>query len=308
MKLLSQNIALVILATGLTLSGCKREFIANPDQYTKIYMPQATEYPKVNDLFMADTLQSIVFGAAFGGVNDQTNTINVKFKVDPSLVASFNTKNNTNYTVLPLSSYEITNTEATMPSGQTNSNALKIKVKTVGGIEPLKEYLLPISIEQVSPALPVNDSLRTTYFKIKGTYQDFSRSAWQVIDVSSQESTNPGSNVFDGNTGTNWHTRWRTAKPAHPHWIIIDMGETKKLHGLYFWPHNGGNGNPADINIEVSTDGTTWQNAGDFTLVNTFIRQNIYFNTTMDARYFKLTIKTSTGNTHFTHPTEIGAF
>lgn len=307
MKLPFQNIVLVLI-TVFSLTGCKREFIANPDQYTKIYMPQALEYPKVSDLFMADTVQSIVFGAAFGGVNEQTNTVNVKFKVDPALVATFNSKNNTNYLVLPENSYEITGTEAIMQSGRVNTNALKIKLKTVGGIEPIKEYLLPVSIDQVSPSLPVNDSLRTTYFKIRGTFADFNRSLWQVVGVSSQESTNPGSNVLDGNTGTNWHTQWRAAKPNHPHWITIDMKETKKVHGFYFWPASTGNGNPANIHIEVSKDGTAWQDGGTFTLVNTFQRQVVYLNSTMDARYFKVTINTSTGNTHFTHPTEIGAF
>lgn len=307
MKLHLNKIALILMAVAI-ISGCKREFIANPDQYTKVYMPQALEYPKVSDLFMADTVQSIIFGAAFGGVNEQTNTVNVKFKVDPSLVAVFNTKNNTNYLVLPQNSYEVTGTQATMANGKVNTNALKIKIKTVGGIEPIKEYLLPVSIEQVSPALPVNDSLRTTYFKIRGTYADFTRSSWQVVAVSSLESTNPGSNVLDGNTGTNWHTQWRTAKPPHPHWITIDMKESKKVHGFYFWPASTSNGNPADIHIDLSADGTNWQSGGDFTLVNTFERQVVYLSSTVSARYFKVTINSSTGNTHFTHPTEIGAF
>ncbi|MGV3509202.1 MAG: DUF1735 domain-containing protein [Sphingobacteriaceae bacterium] len=222
MKLLHIKTALVILVAGVAVVlGCKRELIANPDQYSKIYMPQAVDYPKVSELIMADTLQSIVFGAAYGGVSDQTNTINVKFKVDPSLVASYNTKNNTNYPLLPANSYELTGTEGVMQNGKVNTNALKIKVKTVGGLEPLKDYLLPITIDQVSPAIPVNDSLRTTYFKVKGTYADFDRSTWQVVGVSSQESTNAAPNILDGNTATNWHSKWRGGVVRHPHWSTV---------------------------------------------------------------------------------------
>ncbi|MNL38514.1 F5/8 type C domain protein [compost metagenome] len=82
----------------------------------------------------------------------------------------------------------------------------------------------------------------------------------------------------------------------------------KNVHGFYFWPASTANGNPQNIMIELSSDGVAWQNAGEFVLVNTFVRQNVYLSAAIQARYFKITIKTSTGNTHFTHPTEIGVF
>lgn len=306
MKLLNN----IIIAGTLMLAflGCKRELINNPGQYTRLYMPQAIEDPARKELVMTDTLQSIVFGAAYGGVAEQTNSIRVNFKVDLSLIAAYNLAHGSAYLPLPDGSYEIGQTEATIRHGAFNSEALKLKIKTVGGIEPLKEYLLPLSIERVSPELPVNEKLRTSFFLIKGTYQDFDRTGWQVMAVSSQEASNPGSNVFDNNTGTNWHTQWRTAQPPHPHFITADMKMLKNVHGFYFWPASTANGNPQNIVIELSSDGVAWQNAGEFALVNTFVRQNVYLSAAIQARYFKITIKTSTGNTHFTHPTEIGVF
>jgi hypothetical protein len=61
--------------------ACKKKLIDNPAQYSQIYMPQAIDYPAVRALTMTDTLQYIVFGAAFGGVDDQSQWINVQFAV-----------------------------------------------------------------------------------------------------------------------------------------------------------------------------------------------------------------------------------
>jgi hypothetical protein len=273
-------------------------------------MPQAVAYPNVMDLIMRDTLQSVVFGAAIGGVSDQKATINVSFKTNPALVSEFNTKNNTNYSVLPEGSYELTSTQASLAAGQLNTRGLKIKIKTVNGIEPLKDYMLALSIDQASPQISINDSLRTTFYKIKGIYEDFDSSKWKLISFSSDEAPNIGANVIDGKTNTIWHTQWKAAKPAHPHTFFVDMNETKSIHGFNFWPAvNTTTGNPRDVTIQLSTDGTTWQEAGSFTnLTNTFVKQPVYLNSIMQARYFKIIVTASSGNTHFTHPAEIGAF
>ncbi|MGV3509203.1 MAG: discoidin domain-containing protein [Sphingobacteriaceae bacterium] len=87
------------------------------------------------------------------------------------------------------------------------------------------------------------------------------------------------------------------------------MTEVKNLHGFSFWPApTTAKGNPANILIEVSMDGTNWTNAGEFTLVNTFERQVVYLSKTTEARYFKINVLTSTGLDASTHPSEIGAF
>ncbi|HEX6429663.1 MAG TPA: hypothetical protein VF008_18350, partial [Niastella sp.] len=64
------------------LIACKKKLIDNTAQYSKIYMPQAIDYPAVRSLVMTDTLQYIVFGAAFGGVDDQSQWVNVQFALN----------------------------------------------------------------------------------------------------------------------------------------------------------------------------------------------------------------------------------
>jgi hypothetical protein len=297
------------LIIALCLMACKKKLIDNPAQYSQIYMPQAIDYPAVRALTMTDTLQYIVFGAAFGGVDDQSQWINVQFAVDPALVDSFNLKNGTNYAILPPVSYQLEKLETDIPAGEVSSIPLQLTIKTVGGLEPSKDYLFPISIRQTDASIPVNDSLRTAFFQIRGEYREFNRPVWKLLETSSLETTNPGLNAFDNNLTTSWHTQWRTAKPGHPHYVRVDMSETHNVHGFYFVPSNNTpTGNPQKVHVEVSMDGNGWTNTGTFTFQNTYNKQTFYLGTPVEAKYFKFVVDSSFAKTHFTHLLEIGAF
>lgn len=51
-----------------------------------------------------------------------------------------------------------------------------------------------------------------------------------TIGYSSQEASGEGATngrvtcMFDGNTGTFWHSRWKGTNMPYPHWFIVDMG------------------------------------------------------------------------------------
>ncbi len=159
---------LSILSLVLIFSGCKdNKDIPDAAKYVKIYMPQATESPAKVSLVMADTAQTIIFGAAYGGLDFPGADINITFKVDNALVAAFNQKNGTNYAVMPVGSYELQQTSAVISKGKLATAPLQIRVKTAGVLESLRQYLLPVTIEQVSGNLPVNEALRTAYFLVE---------------------------------------------------------------------------------------------------------------------------------------------
>jgi hypothetical protein len=297
-----------IILAACTLA-CKKKLINDTGQYSKLYMPQAIDYPAVRSLIMTDTTQYIVFGAAFGGVDDQLQQINIQFSVNPALIDSFNRKNGTNYAQLPLGSYKLDNLAADIPAGKVSSTPLRLAINTVGGLEPSKDYLLPISIQQTDANVPVNENLRTTYFQIRGEYKEYSRTTWKLLEFSSEESPNIGPNAFDNNTATAWHTQWRAAQPPHPHYLKVDMNATNSIHGFYFIGNNNTpTGNPQKVHVEVSSDGNNWTNTGTYTFPNVYTKQTFYLNSAVPARYFKFVVDSSFANTHFTHLLEIGAF
>lgn len=71
-----------------------------------------------------------------------------------------------------------------------------------------------------------------------------SRQHWKVVYADSEEldaANNVATNVFDMQESTFWHTNYSTTKPKHPHQIVIDLGEDKKITGFSYLPRADAN-------------------------------------------------------------------
>ncbi len=327
--MINKNIPICIVVLGLgclfIASGCRKEKYDLPDQpvdsYTRVYMPEAVNGPVVKTFKITDSVQTVTYGANFGGQGYPENDIPVTFTVDNTKVDSFNLANKTSYKVLPAGSYTLSGTTSTIPKGRLSTPPLSISfvTKGTGALEALKTYLLPVSI--TSASLKINEALRTTYYVIKAQpdfkdYPNFDRSQWQIIGFSSQEANGEGPTngraifALDGNTATYWHTQWQGASPVAPHFVVIDMGAAKTMHGLSFVDRQGTqSGKPNEVNVLLSTDNVTWTNAGTFNLQNIIDLQPQFlpdgFNKT--ARYFKVIINSSY-SASYTHLAELNAF
>lgn len=166
---------LAILLAGGIISSCKYDTsIANPDDYVKIYMSQAAESPANRTFIMADTLNTIIFGASYGGPANLEQDVQVTFKASPELVTTYNQANETNYEVLPANSYTFESTSGVIKKGETATAPLKIKLKTKGVLTQFKQYLLPVSIVEVSGNKPLNNALKTTFFRVEAQREGMS--------------------------------------------------------------------------------------------------------------------------------------
>lgn len=81
-----------------------------------------------------------------------------------------------------------------------------------------------------------------------------SRQHWKVIYADSEEidvANNIAPNVFDLQESTFWHTNYSGEKPKHPHHLVIDLGEDKKITGFSYLPRAEANrtGMIKDYNI-----------------------------------------------------------
>lgn len=136
------------------------------------------------------------------------------------------------------------------------------------------------------------------------------RSGWSISDVDSENASFPATNVLDGDESTFWHTEYLggASQYPHPHRITIDMGGTSTIYGFKLTGRLDDNdrGNPRDILIEVSSDGTNWGNGESFTLNNVDVN-TIHFSSPQQARFFRITINSSFQDTDFTHLAEIEA-
>ncbi len=117
------------------------------------------------------------------------------------------------------------------------------------------------------------------------------RSVWTVpgfdnsssegtIGYSSQEAVGEGATngrvtcMFDGDTGTFWHTRWKGSAPDYPHWFIVDMGADHVIASIEI---TGRINNvkeqtgeqilvcaDADAAVKGNPDSWSWQDMGEF--------------------------------------------
>ena len=48
-------------------------------------------------------------------------------------------------------------------------------------------------------------------------------------------------NAINGQTADFWHTEWSQAQPAHPHRLVMDLGQTAVVSGFRYTPRPGDN-------------------------------------------------------------------
>lgn len=320
------KLALFLILALLVGNGCDFADTQSydPSEYTNVYMPQAQGGPAERSVPIVDSIQTLVYNAAFAGATTPKEDISVRFQVETALVDTFNQQNATSYEVLPGESYELTQTEATIPAGERSTGQLGLKLATEGYLEAQGTiYLLPIRMEVLNENVRVNEEKQVTYFVIQGSYLDIDKSDWELVDFDSQQ---PGRsdlaavNVIDGDPTSIWHTPYCCDRPPPPHWVTIDMGESNSVHGLEViarkddWYIN----NPKEVTVEFADeyngDDTNWRDAEDFTLPfdanGSTTEAEIYLENTVDARYFKFTVTQSVGgpDRNLTNMGELTAF
>ncbi|MBC9930513.1 BT_3987 domain-containing protein [Chitinophaga qingshengii] len=310
------------MAMLLASCGQDKDLLRNiSDSIAVVYMPQAVNSPASYSFTRSAGTDSIIYGANYGGPHSPAADIQVQFRTNPALVEKFNTKNYTNYPLLPEGTYQLEQSSAVIPAGKYSTPALKIRVNT-GKLDGVGNYLLPVSI---TTDAQVNEALRTTYFLINAKYTSnpfplFDRQSWKITKFSSEEPTGEGAtnghaiHALDGNVDTYWTTEWKANKPGPPHILTIDMQAAQSLHGFAITGRTDKNtgevkatGNPKNMIIETSLDGNVWDYTETFTLDNVKV-STIYLSYARQARFFRFTINTSQGDTYLTNIAEVNAF
>jgi hypothetical protein len=326
MNLQFKNPYIFLLLAAVT-SGCLKNDVdlpeQNPDDYNKVYMPQATKNPVISSLLMKPEEQSLVYGASYGGFTYPQEDITVNFTVVANMVDSFNLSNGTNYPILPAGSYTLTETSAVISQGTLSTKPLELKIKTEGALQLFKEYLLPVtaSLGHAVNKVTINQDLATTYYLVKPTlnlsdFPDYDRSKWTIAGFSTEEPNGEGPDnghaihLIDNNKNSFWHSQWSGGSATAPFSVWINLNESKTVHGVSFIDRqNSSNGRPLQVSIQVSINGTVWEDAGIFDLASTNDQQRLFLlEGFKEASFVKLNVLTTYGGANFTHVAEFGIF
>jgi hypothetical protein len=156
-----------ILFACLAITACKKTVVTADYREGAVFMPQSygTNGDISSSLLIVDTPQTVVFGAAYGGVGYPGHDITVNFKIDSGAVAAYNAKNNTNDILLPASSYQVPSLTGVIKAGQTASTLLKLLITTVN-LSNNATYVLPITLTGVYGGGFLDSSAVTTYFTV----------------------------------------------------------------------------------------------------------------------------------------------
>ena len=96
--------------------------------------------------------------------------------------------------------------------------------------------------------------------------------ALKLVSATSQQGGNErASYACDGDTDSFWHSSYKGSGDPYPHQLVIDLGSSKALRGVYALPRQDGtpNGRVKGYRIELSDDGANWRIAAEGEFPNT---------------------------------------
>ena len=285
---------LAVLCCGTLFAACENPIqddlnVDNPENYTRIYTVNAVDDASKNTLsFPLERDTSLMVYANLSGIRNPGCDVTVKLRVAPELVDTYNQKHQSSYPMMLDGSYTIENLEAVIPNGKYISSPIRING-----------------------------------YYTENPFPRYDRSGWSIAGFSTQEaeatSTYPNRglavSIIDGENNTYWGTQWRSAKPGPPHWIAVDMGAPKELHGLTIRGRSDkegsdvpkSSGNPRIFNIDVSDDNQNWTHAGTFTVENR-IENTVYLDHKATGRYFRIFVTATQADLYQTCIAEVWAF
>ncbi len=259
MKMNIKKLSLATLIACTLLGACNKPDEIKIDSEGTLYMATATEEKAKFNLFLADTAQTIAFGAAYSGLGFPGSDIPVSFTVQKDLIAAFNQANGTSYLPFPEEAYTISSLNTLIKAGKTTSVPLTISILSNKLNRDLK-YILPIRLEAPAGA-KVSPNLQTTYFRL----ENIVRKETDITDlakltVSQEHRDGSGANeaspkLVDNNAASKFllHTF-----PAG-FWAQLTFVDAKVVGGYRLT--SGGDASerdPKDWQIQGSNDGNSW--------------------------------------------------
>ena len=286
------KIAFLGLITLLCVASCQK--IIQYEKYDivtgTIYINQAnlTDAVFYNTLPDKDTTVNVTFEAA---IADQPSAYNhtVTFKVDTTKLAAYITLHG-NAKLLPASNYQVVKTVCHWTAGTALSESGNIKLLHTSALSIEGNYVLPVIIDNIDNR---TDALR----KGQVLYLVFTKAPvaknFKIVSSTSDDGTNVIANVLAGNTALYWKSSLNSTPPQT---FVVNMNGLFPISAINY---NCGpdytsqsRGAPKNIEIDLSTDGTTWVTAGNYVGLAVSTLQTMSFSLTT-AQYFRIIITTT---------------
>jgi hypothetical protein len=252
---------IVLSALCVLLTSCFKD-----DDYTlptegNIYMPQAYASRALITMYDVDSVQSINFGAAYGGLKYAGGNISATFEIDTSLISGYNTLHGTAYVPLPADAYTLSGLSATIQAGTTSSDALSIAVSPkslTAGVA----YMLPVRLSSISSG-HLDTALNISYFRIDSLVQRMQDVTGKAgITVSNENSGGASANegspkVIDADYTTKFYTG--SYSTSTNFWLQLTYPSAIEVNQYTLTSGNDASErDPKTWELLGSMDGSTW--------------------------------------------------
>lgn len=281
----------------------------------QVYMIESTE-PTLYTQTGADNVVSgkIVHVKGVGSTSDfstsfkvyttisSDNGYNVNVAVDNSLIAAYNEKHKTSYVQMPSGNIDLQNASTAIAAGD-NATAENVTLSLTGDLSSLTDengYLIPLKM--TASGAVTSESRGVVYAVINSEtklikaissadeivgFPAGGRSTWSA-------DCDNASNLFDGNNST------RVSFSDSDNVLTVNLGGKHLVTGIVMNTYN-----LANVNVQYSTDGTSWTSAGtaddsDVVYTGSSWSQGDYyiaFGEYLEAAYLRLTFDFSAYNT-----------
>jgi alpha-L-fucosidase len=188
---------------------------------------------------------------------------------------------------------------------------------TTDGSEPrpgVNTYGKPFALERGGTVKAQGIGLGPVLFpgEIATAEFDLAKAKWRVASVSSEQADagEAATNAIDDDPGTFWHTRYSPDTAKHPHWIVIDLGETVTMKGMTYTARpasSGVNGTVVKYEVYVSRDGEDWgEVAAAGALERRAAEQRVIFGKERAGRYLKFVALSEVHGRDWASAAEVG--
>lgn len=240
------------------------------------------------------------------GIENNSWDTEVKLMVDPEYVKLYNDLNQTYYSLIDDSFFDLETTK-TIDTG-VNSTSYRLKIK--GKEMKSGQFMLPIRLKESSKYKIDKQAVYCVKIDILSA-KPLDRTSWSIIDFSTEEATGEdnGNNgrahhTLDNDVATFWHSKWKGGKDPLPHYLVIDMQKEVTITQVGLQQRQNNNQDAKSGDLWLSNDNATWQKIGSFTLEKKNEVQ-VFFVTQATGRYLKVNITDSYHNDKVTSLSEI---
>ncbi len=237
--------------------------------------------------------------------------IDVKFKVDPTLIDEYNEANGTNFKPLPEGALRF-ETEGWTLKKYLNSMRMKFTfvreaLIPTEGSSLFGSYMIPIRIVSATSGdteYTLREGEDFLLYTVNVVASEIDKSNWKIVSTSDNANiandpdsktargSFPPENMIDGTTSKIWKSVW-SVDPGLPIEIVIDLGQERDLYKLGINNVTGGSrreNNCKKGTYSASLDGENFTEIGEFSFASINVAQSQTEVGPCHARYIKLTI------------------